>query len=59
MQVKAVVLQHGVAEDDIVEMKIPKHNMTESNTGIAFIHMRDEAAADLTLGLKGTYIGDR
>ena len=58
-QIKAFLLQYDISEDEMVQMKVPKHNNTNSNTGIAFLHLKDEEAADKVMALRGSYIGDR
>lgn len=53
------MVNHDVAEEDIVEMVVPKHNHTLFNTGMAMFHLRSDEAVASALTLKGTYIGDR
>lgn len=53
------MFQYNVSEEDILEMNVPKHNQTTSNTGIAYLRVRDEEAAQKMLALKGAYIGER
>lgn len=42
-----------------MEMKVPKYNATQFNTGTAYLHVRNEEASAKAFALKGTYIGDR
>lgn len=55
----AFLQQHGIDEEDVVDMKVPKYNATQFNTGTAYLHVKDEAASAKAFALKGTYIGDR
>lgn len=58
-QIMAFLTQYNIKEDEVVEMKVPKHNSSSFNTGVAFLHMKDEEAVQKTIALKGTYIGER
>lgn len=59
IQIRAFVVNHNIDEDEIVEMKVPKHNNTQFNTGLAMFHLKSEEAVRAALELKGTEIGDR
>lgn len=59
VQIKAFILNHEIAEDDIVAMNVPKFNETQFNTGIAMIHFKSEESVARALELKGTHIGER
>lgn len=59
VQISAFLQQNELSQDDILQMNVPKHNMTEKNTGVAYVLMKDDEAADKAISLKGTYIGDR
>lgn len=52
-------MNHNIDEDEIVEMKVPKHNQTQFNTGLAMFHLKSEEAVQAALRLKGTEIGER
>ncbi|CAM9917650.1 unnamed protein product [Scytosiphon promiscuus] len=58
-EIRALVVNHNVDEDDIVDMKVPKYNETQFNTGLAMFHLKSEEAVQVALQLKGTEIGDR
>lgn len=58
-EISAFLEQNGISAEDIVEMKVPKYNATQFNTGTAYLHVRNEEASAKAFALKGTYIGDR
>ncbi|CAB1117071.1 unnamed protein product [Ectocarpus sp. CCAP 1310/34] len=58
-EIKAFILNHDIAEDEIVAMSVPKFNETQFNTGIAMIHFKSDESVARALELKGTYIGER
>lgn len=40
-------------------MKVPKHQNTVFNTGLAFLLLKDESVVEKAIALKGTHIGER
>lgn len=46
-------------EESILQMRVPKHNRSDRNTGIAYLNVKDEEAAQKAIALKGSYINDR
>lgn len=58
-QISAFLQQNELSQDDVLQMSVPKHNMTEKNTGVAYVLVKDDEAAEKATSLKGTYIGDR
>lgn len=58
-QIKGLFLQQGMAEDSILQMRVPKHYRTDSNTGIAYLNVKDEEAFQQALTVKGSYVNNR
>ncbi|CBJ25446.1 G-rich sequence factor 1 [Ectocarpus siliculosus] len=58
-EIKAFILNHEIAEDEIVAINVPKFNETQFNTGIAMIHFKSDESVARALELKGTHIGER
>lgn len=59
LQIKDIFTSNGMPGESILQMRVPKHYRSASNTGIAYILVKDDEAAQQAISLKGTYVNNR